>query len=390
VALLVGGDAVERLRRGLVLIAPEGGLGAFGTVATRRLLVALSPPSASARDHDQDAWPMVRDLEARLHIGTDQADALVIGRGRHVTQLDDSGARTTLVKLDRDVAVRAGDRFVLRRPPPSGLLAGGIVIDPMPASSRARRRETPERLARLTAAAASGDGMAAASARLDLHGLVRTPGQSGASSMQVADDARDAVTRAVEEAVASHHAAEPRAAGMALTDIRALAASTLRPLAGGTAADAADGADAILATLIAAGRLRRDGDVVAVAGYRTAAPDPARAAAMERLVAVLDVTAPPSLREAAAAAGSSTEAIRELEREGRIVVVDDDLAWARPAWERLRDQAVGLARSGPLTPAALRDASGTSRKYVMALLEDFQRRGILTRTVAGHVPGPRA
>ena len=89
-------------------------------------------------------------------------------------------------------------------------------------------------------------------------------------------------------------------------------------------------------------------------------------------------------------AGCSAEAIRELEREGRIVVVDDDLAWARPAWERLRDQAVGLARSGPLTPAALRDASGTSRKYVMALLEDLQRRGILTRTVAGHVPGPRS
>ena len=40
--------------------------------------------------------------------------------------------------------------------------------------------------------------------------------------------------------------------------------------------------------------------------------------------------------------------------------------------------------------AALRGATGTSRKYVVALLEDLGRRGILTRTPAGHVPGPRA
>ena len=322
--------------------------------------------------------------------GRTRPTALVIGRGRHVTQLDDSGAMTTIVKLDREVAARAGDRFVLRRPPPAGLLAGGIVIDSLPPSSRARRRETPERLARLAAAVTTGDAVAANNARLDLHGIVRTSGQAGSASVQVADDARDAVARAVEEAVASHHAAEPGAPGMALTDVRALAASNLRQLAGATASDASDGADAILAMLIASGSLRRDGDVVAVAGHRPAAPDPARAAAMERLVAALDVAAPPSLREAAVTAGCSADAIRELEREGRIVVVDDDLAWSRPAWERLRDQAVGLARSGPLTPAALRDASGTSRKYVMALLEDLQRRGILTRTVAGHVPGPRS
>jgi hypothetical protein len=43
-----------------------------------------------------------------------------------------------------------------------------------------------------------------------------------------------------------------------------------------------------------------------------------------------------------------------------------------------------------LTPAALRDDTGTSRKYVMAILEDLDRRAILRRTPDGHVPGPRA
>jgi hypothetical protein len=49
-----------------------------------------------------------------------------------------------------------------------------------------------------------------------------------------------------------------------------------------------------------------------------------------------------------------------------------------------------MAAAGPLTPAAYRDATGTSRKFVMAILEDLDRRGVLRRTDAGHVPGPRA
>jgi hypothetical protein len=49
-----------------------------------------------------------------------------------------------------------------------------------------------------------------------------------------------------------------------------------------------------------------------------------------------------------------------------------------------------MARNAPLTPAALRDATGTSRRYVMAILEDLDRRAVLRRTPDGHVPGSRA
>ena len=79
-----------------------------------------------------------------------------------------------------------------------------------------------------------------------------------------------------------------------------------------------------------------------------------------------------------------------LEAAGRIVRVDRDLAWSARAYSDLEATASRMAAGGPLTPAALRDATGTSRKYVMALLEDLGRRGILTRTPAGHVAGPGA
>ena len=49
-----------------------------------------------------------------------------------------------------------------------------------------------------------------------------------------------------------------------------------------------------------------------------------------------------------------------------------------------------MAAAGPLTPAAYRDATGSSRRYVMVILEDMDRRGLLQRTDAGHVLGPTA
>jgi hypothetical protein len=110
---------------------------------------------------------------------------------------------------------------------------------------------------------------------------------------------------------------------------------------------------------------------------------------MARLEAALSVAAPPSLAEAAALAGCPPEGIRALAADGRIVSLGRDLAWATPTYHRLAALALDRARVAPLTPAAYRDATGTSRKFVMAILEDLDRRGILQRTPEGHVPGPR-
>ena len=105
---------------------------------------------------------------------------------------------------------------------------------------------------------------------------------------------------------------------------------------------------------------------------------------------LLNVAAPPSLADAARAAGCTPAGIRELERSARIVVLEPDLAYAMSAYRDLAARALAMAGRQPLTPAAFRDATGTSRKYVMAILADLDRRAILRRTEAGHVPGPRA
>jgi Elongation factor SelB, winged helix len=133
----------------------------------------------------------------------------------------------------------------------------------------------------------------------------------------------------------------------------------------------------------------RDGDVLRDPAREGAVPR-ALLAAMDRLEATLSVPAPPTLGAAAAAAGCPPEGIRALQAEGRIVRLGPDLAWATPTYHRLAAAALERARIAPLSPAAFRDATGTSRKYVLAILEDLDRREILRRTPEGHVPGPRA
>ena len=102
---------------------------------------------------------------------------------------------------------------------------------------------------------------------------------------------------------------------------------------------------------------------------------------MDRLERVLAVPAPPALSTAARSVDCSAAGIRELE---------PDLAYATSTYAKLAERAVAMASAAPLTPAAFRDATGTSRKYVMAILADLDRRGVLQRRPAGHVPGPRA
>ena len=111
---------------------------------------------------------------------------------------------------------------------------------------------------------------------------------------------------------------------------------------------------------------------------------------MDALEALLAVPSPPALADAARIAGCPAEGVRALERAARIVVLEPDLAYAMSTYRDLAARAIAMAGREPLTPAAYRDATGTSRKYVMAILEDLDRRAILRRTPDGHVPGPKA
>ncbi len=346
-ALNLAGVDPGVLHRGVVLTADPL------VVATDRILVAFERPIADR-------------ARGRLHVGTAAVDAAVGRSGRDALALSD-GRPAGIVRLADPVAVRTGDRFVLRRGPTQEPV-GGVVLDPVPPRGISRRRQTTGRLDALA------DGRA--DARRDLHGAIVTMGR-----VDLADDV----------AVVALDAARSAAIGVPVTAVRNDVATALRRVVTLRRDDAARAGSAVVDRAVAEGALVRDGDRVRLPGAALApAPEPAILAAMDRLEALLATPAPPALADAARIADCPPDGIRELERTGRIEVLAPDLAYATATYRELADRALRLAAQEPLTPAAFRDATGTSRKFVMAMLEDLDRRAILRRTPAGHVPGPKA
>jgi selenocysteine-specific elongation factor len=334
-------------------------------VASDRLLVGLRRPLPDR-------------ARARLHLGTAAVDAAVGRAGRDALDLPD-GTAVAILRLSAPIAVAIGDRLVLRRSAPRDPIVGAVVLDPRPARGVSRRRQTVESVDRLAAAIATGDVDTIAAARLELHGAIVTAD----GTPRLAPDVAALAAGAVLDAVA------PEAT---LTTARAAATRSLRRNASLDRDATAIAAVAAIDGLISDGRLEREGTTVRLPGSAPAAvtADPELQRAMDRLERALDVAAPPGLSEAVRSSGCPPDGVRALERAGRIVVLEPDLAYAASAYRELESTALALAGAAPLTPATLRDATGTSRKYVMAILADLDRRGVLRRTPDGHVPGPRA
>jgi selenocysteine-specific elongation factor len=377
---------VERsiLERGAVLTDDPA------VVATDRLLVALRPALELGEGPARPREAITSGTAVRLHLGTAQAEGVVRRSRRDVDDLP-GGETTAILRLATPVAAAPGDRFVLRRPSPAEPLAGGRVLDPRPPTGSAWRRATSAEVGGLARAAAPGDR---ALALVALHGaLARArPEVAALPPGAVVSAGRVVLAPAVASALLDEALAAADAApggGILLAELRVRLGRALRRRASVEVDVAADAGGALLDALVTAGRLARTGDLVHAPG-RAVGLSPAVAAAMDRLESALDGPAPPGLAEAARSVGCPAAGIRALEAAGRIVRVEVDLAWSSPAFARLQAAALRLATPGPVTPAALRDATGTSRKYVMALLEELNRRGILARTPAGHVRGPRA
>jgi selenocysteine-specific elongation factor len=383
-ALNVAGVGAEELHRGDVLTLGPHVRG------SARILVARTSVAPSA---SQRTWPKAGS-RLRLHLGTDQVDARV----RRIAGIDGFA----ILDLDQPTATFPGDRGLLREPGRGEVIGGVRVLDTSPPRGISRRRMTRERLEALAVAAEPGSVDAIEAARVELHGsLVRdgSPVRGGADeaaaaprSAALAPDVSVLLSAAAVDAVAEHHRDAPLSPGLPISRARSALRRRLRSVATVERRDADAVAAAIsrlLDELIADGRLARRADALYDPARGEALPAPLLAA-MNRLEAALSVPAPPALGEAASAAGCPPEGVRALLADGRIVRVGPDLAWSAATFHRLAAAALERARVAPLTPAAFRDATGTSRKYVLAILEDLDRRGILERTPEGHIPGPRA
>src|SRR5439155_20348857 len=87
--------------------------------------------------------------------------------------------------------------------------------------------------------------------------------------------------------------------------------------------------------------------------------------------------------------------LRHAAEAGTLVAVERDRYFSREAMERCAQTVRQVGTLGEITPGALRDRLGVSRKFLIPLLEWSDRQGITWRDAAGRrglrpAPGPGA
>lgn len=371
-AIALAAVGLDDVSRGGVLVEE----GAWTPSRILRADVALLP----------DVPRALRPREwVRLHLGTTEVGARVVAAGGALAAGETRGARLV---LDMPIIARAGDRFVLRLSSPPTTIGGGIIVDPAPAQRRARPwlpglarearlqllvqeggehgillRTLPIRLG------APADDCTALAQGVD--GLLSSDGRLFARSVV------DAIEDRLLQAVGAYHRQHPLDAWMSRATLRAAVVT-----------------EEEIATLALARAARRDALELGGGGVRLPGWEPvmddavvrARDWLLERLRS--SGSEPPTVSELRSEreGNDPVPLLRILERERFVVQVEADRYYAADTLgqliERLRQ---GMEPGRVYGPAELREIIGTSRKYLIPLLEYCDRHRITERRLEGRV-----
>jgi selenocysteine-specific elongation factor len=200
------------------------------------------------------------------------------------------------------------------------------------------------------------------------HGAVRVGDRLWASS--VIDDAE----KLIRKHVADHHRQKPLEKGAPVNELRA---KTRVP-------DALF--DHVLAGLVDSRKLASDAGLIRQPGFSaglSAAEDKVAKAALGELEAA--GAEPPSVTELATKHGPQVSIVlRFLERTGEVIQVEPGRYYTKTALQKLVDRLKSvMPEDREYTPAEIREALGTSRKFLIPLLEYADRKGLTIRGDTG-------
>ncbi len=385
-ALALGGVEREWIERGSVVVTGPHWR------ARRLYQVRLALLSTAPRSLKQGS-------RVRVLLGT----AEIVGRvalESGSAPLPPGSAAFAQLRLEEDLVANLGDRFVLRSYSPLATIGGGQVL------TASEKKLGPLRLAEAAAlhralwTPAAGDrlvaivgergargatleeaGFLAAAGREEAVGAVEPLLRAGRlvheAGRLYATEALERARAAILVALEDFHARERIRRGLSLGELRERAGGP-GPLM-----------ERALAGLVAEGRVASEGNQARLAdrpaelGGREAGWRDALLARYER--AGLE---PPGLDDAVAGAGATPRegrAIAErLVQEGRLTKVAADLYFHTATLRAARETVRGFLAERPLASVGeLKDLLGLSRKYLIPLLEHFDREGLTRRTASG-------
>jgi selenocysteine-specific elongation factor len=377
VAINLGGLATEDVQRGDVVTVSDG-LRPTAAVDVRLRLLHDAPR------------PLANASLVGFHCGT----AEVVGK---VTLLDrDSlapGAETwAQIRLRAPVAVAKTDLFIIRQLSPGVTLGGGQIVDPAPARRHRRRqpevldaletlaRGTPQEMVLQTvelkepadqATVVRASGLDAATARAALDALLAGGQAIAFGSAVLSRSALNRIQVRAVEYLGQYHRQYPLRPGMPREELK----SRLR-LATRLYND-------VLARLVVDGVVAEAGALVRLPTHAVRL-DPGQEEVALRLRQRLALTplAPPALPELRqeVGAGLDDELLAAVVALGDVVRVGDDLVFATSTYNEMVAAIVDhLKEHGRITVAEARDRFGTSRRYVLPVLEHLDRERITRR-----------
>jgi selenocysteine-specific elongation factor len=396
-----GGKPVERAvagQRTAVNLA-----GVEHTEVERGMVLAASGIFAPTRRVDAriTLLPTARPLRhrARTHLHQGAAEVIAEIVLLEQEQLAPGESALAQLRLDSEMLLLPGDRFILRQFSPVVTIGGGVVMD---ARARRHRRsdapvapflETFERGSReeilLALAEATPRGLTlediltrtgwlaaevrATAAKLTEQKRLRILSEQPLTV--AAEQALEKCATALSEAVEQFHRANPLLPGMPKQELRGRAGNPRLELF-----------QAALDDLAKKGALTVSGDLVQRAGRQISlAPEEARAKELiEREFERAGLTVPSVsavLEKLPVEAGRAQKILQILLRDHVLVKIADDFVFHRTAVAGLRDLIAKYRRErgDRLGIAVFKELTGVSRKYAIPLLEYLDRERVTRR-----------
>ncbi|MGC4043679.1 MAG: selenocysteine-specific translation elongation factor [Armatimonas sp.] len=367
VAVNLPGVEVEAIERGAVLCAPHS------LSATTLIDVRLSLLSTARR-------PLEHRERVRVHLGTGETLARLYLLERDALAPGDTDVPAQLL-FEEPVAPARGERLVLRTYSPQRAVGGGVVLDPLP--SRRHRRRDPAALALYTARSTGQEEGALYATLASRHGdfplselekTVASPapalealiGQRRAFVLSdgryLSDTAAQRLKDTARRTLEAFHRQNPYKKAMPESGLRA-------PL---TKAAMVKDFNALVAFLIAEGICVKEDTGLRLPEWELTVPPGWQKAAGE-IEAVFKAAGyqPPGPRDFIYPKDIVLPAIFIILTEsGALVKLTDDLYLHRETYNKALDTVRQLATTPEgISVASLRDATDSSRKIILPLLE---------------------
>ncbi|MBG9986062.1 selenocysteine-specific translation elongation factor [Facklamia sp. DSM 111018] len=344
--------------------------------------------------------PMELWDRVHVHIGTREVIGRLVPLGVDKIQPGTTGFMQ--IRLEEQIAVKKGDRFILRNFSPVVTIGGGEVLDATPRKHKRYNQEVIESLEVMESGSTvdilldfmsnRSAGFTSAKEMSEYLGedmkLIESYVEEMLTNNQLmkfgqfymATSLFDTLSEQMIRILSDYHKTNNMEAGMSLEEFRSRF-SKMAPKE----------LNAIIQTLVDSETFVIEGELIRMQGHSIAI-SPAQAKARQEIEEQLaeNPFAPPLFEEVVGKDKTKREVYMQMRKSNEFYRLDKQVELHVSYYnEALRRLAAFCQEHGEIALADFRNLLGTSRKYALLLLDDFDKRGITQRIEDSRIMDPK-